>query len=51
VSRKVVGRVVGASENNRKSGVRNCESDRARNIGNSSVEACSTCSESRELVG
>jgi hypothetical protein len=51
VSRKMVGRVIGASENNRKSSVQNCESDRARNIGNSSVEACSTCLESRESVG
>jgi hypothetical protein len=51
VSRKLVGRIIDASENNRKSGMRNCESDRARNIGNSSVEACSTCSESRESVG
>jgi hypothetical protein len=51
VSRKIVGRVIGASENNRKLGVQNCESDRVRNIGNSSVEACSTCLESRESVG
>jgi hypothetical protein len=51
VSRKMVGRVIGASENNRKLGVWNCESDGARNIGNSSVEACSTCSESQESVG
>jgi hypothetical protein len=36
VSRDMVGRVIGASENNRKSGVWNCESDGARNIGNSS---------------
>jgi hypothetical protein len=42
VSRKMVGRVIGASENNRKSGMWNCESDGARNIGNSSVEACSS---------